>query len=457
MYKDGILTINEWYKGMVSHPIAGFGLIENAEVFTDKGLIKPSKGFAVSNRLADGLPIAFVIDEYGNSYWATRTTVYKNNSAIITSLTNIYDIKIYKNFLFVRYNTSIGAYGELNSGSATWTASISSSFSTDAWGQLCVGQDDYLYSTNGNYIAKISVDSVALNIPTCTVTLTALDLPNGQKSRTIVEYGTKLAIGTEQGRIYTWNRQAGTLGNPGLADLPVNFQENGVWALLSHKNILYVVAGRNGNVYRSDGTNFNKLAEIPFTLSGGRAFVSYYPNAIAINSNGNLLVGNVSTNGITQAGVWEIDNNGAVVFHKLSTGKTSNNNIGVGFIFLNTSDNSIYTGWYNGASDGIDENSLTPAGTTYTFESPLFRAGNARTKKTFQHIDISLPDTLTPGESTTFSYRKNSSDDWTTIDTLSYATHGAVDNWSFTLPVADAEKIQIKGEGNVSLIDLTLS
>lgn len=467
MYKDGQLQLSKWYQGMVKNPIMGFGLIQNAEVFENKGLVVPKKGLATTSLIADGLPLAYVIDEYGNFYYATATSIYKNTSSggtLITGLTLVRDIKIYKDYLWVRYGANIGAYGPLSSGGATWFPALLTSFNANYAGQLVVGQDDFLYTTNGNLISKLEVTaSGTVGVAPTIIINTSLDLPDGQYTTCITEYGTKIAVGTDKGRIYTWNRQAGTLGNPGLADLPVVFNENAIYQLYSYQNRLYVTAGRNGNVYVSDGTNYRKLATIPFTerfeINNQTAYiqpqVTYNPNAIAISSKGNLLVGNVSTNTVAESAVWEIQDTGEVILaYKLATGKTSASSIGIGFI--NSNETSLRVGWFNGASDGIDENTNTFA--NVTIESPLIRVGTYNKKKSFEHIEWTLADTLASGDEITVSYRKNTSQSYTEINTWTFATLGAIASFEDIAGIADCEFIQLKLEttGGVNLIDINL-
>lgn len=471
MYKDEVVTISEWYKGMTKHPIMGFGLIQNAEVFENKGLAIPKRGMITTNKTANALPIAYVADSTG-IYHATSVTasgrIYKNGtSAIVTGLGDIYDIKIYKNYLWVRYQlagvSNLGAYGPLTSGSAQWFPAIITTFTPDYWGQMVVGQDDFLYSTNGNYVAKIEVTAsgVVGVAPTLAgiTSVTALDLPDGQFATCITEYGTKIAIGTTSfnggGRVYTWNRQFGTLGNSGIADLPIVFDENGVFQLYSHKNKLYVTAGRNGNIYLSDGTNYRKLAQIPFTSDF--PFVSYYPNAITASGKGTILIGNVSTNGITQCGVWEITDGGEVVLaYALPTGTTSTSNIGIGFVNLNTSDNNISAGWYNGNTQGIDESTGTYA--DMTIESPLMIVGKYNFKKTFEYLEWLLSDVMSAGGSITVSYRRNKGEAYTAINTWDFATLGAISSYEDGSAISDCEKIQFKieTEGNINLINMII-
>lgn len=453
---------------MVKHPIFGFGRIQNGEIFDQKGILTPKKGFLTSSKLANALPIARIIDAYGNEYWATYSSsggkFYKNNNVISTGgdLNNIYDIKIYKDYVWVRYGTSLGAYGPLNS-SPQWFGSISTGFQSNAWGQLCVGQDDYLYSTNGNYIARIHVDTsgtvgVAPTIAGANTSLTALDLKDGEIATTIVEYGTKLMIGTTSGKVYPWNRQAGTLGNPGLADLPVDFNENGVWQLLSYANRLYVVAGRDGNVYVSDGTNYRKLVTIPFSDAYGIIQASFYPNAITISPKGTLLIGNSSANTVTEGGaIWEIEDSGKIsIAYSLVQGITSSSTLGVGFLFVNRSDNRVSAGWANGTSYGIDEDTSNSA--NITVHTTLFRVGRFNNKRTFQHIEFNLAEEFGSGESITVSFRRNKDDAWTSIGTWGYSTLGAVASFEDTAGVNDCEFVQLKIEtvGDIELIDVTL-
>jgi len=470
MYKDGLLTISKWYQGMTKHPIMGFGLIENAEVFENKGLVVPKKGLATTSLIADGLPLAYVQDIYGNFYYATATSIYKNTSSggtLITGLTLVRDIKVYKNYLWVRYGANIGAYGPLDSGSAQWFPALITTFNANYAGQLVVGQDDFLYTTNGNLISKLEVTaSGTVGVAPTIIVNTALDLPDGQYTTCITEYGTKIAVGTDKGRVYTWNRQAGTLGNPGLADLPVVFNENAIYQLYSYQNRLYVTAGRNGNVYISDGTNYRKLATIPFTerfeINNQTAYiqpqVTYNPNAIAISSKGNLLVGNVSTNGVAESAVWEITDSGETILaYKLATGKTSGSAIGIGFININPQGaDQLRVGWYKGASDGIDEDTDTFA--NITIESPLIRVGTYNKKKSFEHIEWTLADTLATSDQIAISYRKNTSETYTLINTWTYANLGDIASFEDIAGIADCEFIQLKvaTSGGVNLIDITL-
>ena len=117
MDKNEVITISDWQKGQVNHPIYGFGLLQNIDVFENKGIAKlrprTTNVFSPTQ-----LPIAEVYDTYGNTYTMTGETgqgiVYKNGVAITSSLSNTKDIKIYKDYLFIRHSDSLSMYGPLN-------------------------------------------------------------------------------------------------------------------------------------------------------------------------------------------------------------------------------------------------------------------------------------------------------------------------------------------------------
>ena len=484
MDKNGVVTISQWYKGQESHPIAGFGLLKNVEVFENKGLASIKKASILDTNITPTqLPIALAVDDSGNKYIATGETgqgaVYKNGTSIQTGLSNLRDIKIYKNYLFVRYGEFLSMYGPLTSGSAQWFGGYSG-FNTSYNAQLLVGQDDFLYITNGNEVRKVEVTAsgVVGVQPTLNTSNAVLDLPDGQYATCLTEFGTKIAIGTQGGssysergntptaRLYTWNRQAGTLGNPGLADLPVNFNENGLNAMMQYANKLYVSAGTQGSIYVTDSTNFVKLTSLPYTSTVGNSNSTVFSNAIDISARGTLLVGlSCDQDEFSRPGVYEIDINAAgnpVSFSTVSstaglTGK-------IGFVDA-ISYNTLKVGWSDGSTYGVD----TTSNSTYSsfggvIESSLIKVGRAKAKKTLQHIEWTIADPLETAQSIRISYRKNSKDDYTAIGTWDFATYGAITSFEDVAGISDADYIQIKVEldqdagatKNINLISVTL-
>ena len=113
------VTFNSWPKGQTKHPINGNGLLRNVEVFENPGIVKLQPRSVLDSTITPtALPLAEEIDIYGNVYTATgetgQGTIYKNGVSIQSSLSNVWDIKIYKDYLWVRYSSVVSAYGPLS-------------------------------------------------------------------------------------------------------------------------------------------------------------------------------------------------------------------------------------------------------------------------------------------------------------------------------------------------------
>ena len=439
-YKDGVVTFGDWNRGQVKHPIYGFSLLKNVEVFENKGIAKlKNRTVEDTSIVPNALPIAEVYDVYGNTYTLTGDTgtgrVLKNNVAIQTGLANAWDMKIYKDYLWVRHSTVMSAYGPLNN-APQWFANVDTGFVDLYNGKLLVGQDDYLYSGNGNNVAKIQVltSGTPAVAPTISSNKTALDLPDGQYVSCLEEFGTKIVIGTHGGqsysdrgnfpvaRLYAWNRQLGTLGNPGLADLPIIFSENGVNAIKQHANKLYVSAGTQGNIYLTDATNYIKISTLPYTQSGVNYNSTVYSNAMTISSRGNLLVGLSGVlNEKSSPGIYEIDltvDAGFPISYFINSGVTMGTESSpvpykVGFI--NSKNYQVLrSGWASGSTYGVDDTDFR----MYTdfggvIETEMVKVGRFNGKKSFDNIEWCLAEPLVEGQGIRISFRLNNKDPYT--------------------------------------------
>ena len=470
MNKDGTLTISDWNKGLASHPIYGFGVLKNVEVFENKGLAK------IKNQISDRnsetpitlntLAIAEVYDKYGNTYNLTNSggngVFYKNGDVYAIGRTNPWDMVYYKDYVFIRHAGDISAYGPVNDGPQMFQ-SIYSSLDTNYAGKIIIGQDGYLYTTNGNAVAKIDVTSSGTSgvAPSLTVTPIALDLPDGRYATTIEEYGANLIIGTSAGanyaerknypnaRLYPWNRKSGILGDPGLADLPVIFNENGINCVYQHANKLYVSAGTRGNIYVTDSTNYVKIATIPYAATGSNIESNVYYNAMTTSSRGTLLVGVSTENGdYSKAGIYEIDiNDPSYPISLMGLSSDTDGPTDIGFV-KQKSFNRLHVGWKRYATAQIDftGNDIQTGGAF--IESRLYKVGDFNKKKTFSHIEFSLAEPLVSGQSIELAYRKNNRDDYTVIGEYDFATLGAVTSFEDIAGISNAEYVQIRATLN---------
>lgn len=492
MYEKGVLKISDWYKGQVNHPIYGFGLLKNVNVFENIGIAKiKNRATPDTSITPTQLPIAEVYDVYGNTYTLTGSTgtgtVYKNGVSIQSSLPNTWDLAIYKDYLWVRHSTVISCYGPLNN-APQWFANVDTGFTDLYNGKLLVGQDDYLYSGNGNYVAKIEVTSSGTPAvaPTLSSNKTALDLPDGQFVSCLEEYGTKIVIGTHGGlgyydrgnstvaRLYAWNRQLGTLGNPGLADLPIIFSENGINAIKQHANKLYVSAGTQGNIYVTDSTNYQKIASIPYTSIGINYSSTVFSNAMDISSKGNILVGlSGDLSNISSVGLFEInlsDPKNPVSYFLTSSATIGTESTPTQFKigFINAKNyQTAKIGYANGTNFGVDTSDFVMyPNYGAIIESPMIKVGDFNTKKTFEHIQWELAEPLVTGQNIRISYRKNNKEDYTLIKTWGYSTVGGVISFEDVATVSDCEYVQLKIEldqatstvygSNINLINVKL-
>ena len=477
MYKDGVLQFNEWYKGMVKHPIYGFGLLKNVDVFENKGIAKlKNRATPDTTVTPTALPIAEVYDIYGNTYTLTGETgsgaCYKNGIAIQSGLGATYDIKIYKNYLWCRYQTVLDAYGPLDSINAQWFR-VDTGYNTVGGvtqyynAPILVGQDDYLYIGNGNTVLKKDVTSSGtVGVAPTVSTSATLDLPDGQNVSCLEEFGTKIVMGTHGGnsyyergnypisRIYSWNRQAGTLGNPGLADLPVIFSENGINAIKQHANKLYVSAGTQGNIYVTDGTNYQKLTTLPYTSIGINYSSTVYANALDISPKGNPLVGlSGSLSNLSSVGIYEIDltTQGNPVSYFLTSSATVGTEstptaFKIGFVNAKTYQ-ITKIGFANDATCGVDTSDYVMYNSYGgIIETPLVKVGDFNHKKSFEHIQFELANPLVSGQNIRISYRKNAKEDYTVINTWGYSTIGGIISFEDVCGIVDAEYVQLKIE-----------
>ena len=489
MDKNEVVTFSEWNKGQAKHPIYGFGLLQNVEVFENKGIAQIKTMMAPSTLFGTPTfpPIAKVDDFYlfGDN---TGGALYQNSTSITSGLTSAWDMIKYKDYVWIRYGGNLGAYGPL-SAAPQWFPAILTSFNADFYGKIIQGQDGYLYTTSGNETVKLDVTSYGTPAVAPSVSVsTTLDLPDGQYGVTLEEHGTKVVVGTQgsegyyntgidaKAKLFAWNRQAGTLGNPGLADLPVPFKEDRINAVVSHQNKLYVSAGTTGNIYMTDATNYIKIATLPYTKNVTMNTSRVAPNAMTISAKGTLLVG-LSALPITESdearyGVYEIDINDPkypVSFRTLASGETSSTEqFQIGFVREDF--NSLYVGWKRGEENNVDY-TLPFINSSYygTIETQLVKVGTFNEKKTFGHIEWSLAEPLLGEQKIEIHYRTETTGSYELINSWGASSTaskevGEVVSFEDIFPSVELEYVQLKailtneggGFNNISLVSIRI-
>lgn len=468
MYKDGILTITDFQKGVGISPVLGNGHIVNADIFETQGLLKLNKQVIDntwdSTPTIDSLPVASLkIPEYDNQM------ILLDNGKLIGTSGGLFGDYFAQGFDLIEWNGYLLAsgysgsegiirIGQINtSGSQEtltgWTVAITGLANAPI--HFCKGKDGYLYFTNGYKIGKITAISIPVSVCVATYSDNVLDLPQDEEAISIVELGNRLLIGTQssklnpkyitQANIYPWDMVSSSYS------LPVSINENGINTMVSKDNLAYVSAGLSGNIYVTNGTTYRLLTTLKTTTKDRYGSTSYVKkNAIAFNKQGRLLIGtstfsDTTPNTSTYQGIWEIDiktGNNHLAYTVPSGEYGQNNSLEIGYLYSYNEDISF--GYkdnttYNTCASNFRLQSLC------LFESPLYITGDYQNKKTFNELQWLFVKPMQTGQSIKIYYRNGLEDTWTLIHT-STSDHVGKYSTIDKAKIANSEVIQIKVE-----------
>lgn len=466
-YKDGVLTINEWTKGQADSPYLGFSSIMNCEVFDTPGVLKIANRTVSRGLTVDGLAIAYVEDAYGNYYYLTNDgKCYKNGTVIQSGLGAVWDLSIYNDYLVVTHSSVVSVYGPLSSGGVQWFGNWKTGLGGTYYAKQVAARNGDLFIGNGASMAKITtfVAGAPTVAPTAVFSTSVMVIPPGQAITTFAELGTYMMIGTQAlngswangtngnvANIYMWDKE-----DTKPTSLSSTFNECSVQAMIPFGNRMYIAAGNRGNIYLTDSTNYTKIKRIPWTqnkLFGDTSRI--YPNAMAINRNGNLLVGTSTLSGSfssassTRHGVYEIQlgvqNYPTILRNGVSTGNYGQSQtFNIGFIFQSSGD-ALYIGFQDGTNYDIDTTDFVLyTNNSAVGESPYYQVASRNKRKTFQHIEFLIGRPLTTGQEINIYYRKNLTDDYTAWKSFTYSNLGAVISHEDKATLADVQAVQFK-------------
>lgn len=479
MDKNGNITISNPQKGIANSAILGNEAIIGCEIFDEPGVLKIQSALeADSSQINNtgymtisGVPVADVSNY--NSVNAVQRTVLTESGQLMSvsnadflmasNLSQGWDVCIWNSmYTVVSYAQSgtgyIGViYHDPSTSSASWHAAKVGSLTGVYAIKLLMGQDGYMYFTNGQYIGKIT-DITGGSSPTVTSTSNALDLKKGIYAVSMAELGSRLMIGTQRGYsysqrhnftgadIYPWDRVSSSF------NLPVRVNENGMNAMISHQNQIYFSAGNDGNIYVTDGTNYQKVKRLPFNRSGFYVASSWvYLNGMCVSQRGNLLVGlsaNYDANSPTTTGIWEIALQQGYPTHlpyfsrDNNLGQTSNVRFGSVRVL---DDNNLAIGVQSGSTYELSKTATT-LNTSYTakWRTEMFMVGTRKSRKSYSNLEFLLTRPLLANQGIKISYRKNLQDDFTVIGTWDYSTLGGVISHETKALIADAEMVQFE-------------
>lgn len=472
--KDGSIYINttEFSQGQANTPFAGIGNARNVDMLNVPG----SARVAYRTQLLftpSGLPTAIVRDVSGNTYVGTETgNLYKNGVLLQGGLNQVYDMKIYKNYLFVAHSTQISLYGPLTTAPvwlANWLGTLSgnpslvSGYNHPLW----AATDDKVYVGNGNNLGAISSFVAAASgvNPTASYNSAAVPIPDGKFIRSLTQLGINLVMGMQAGSgmydyaygigdIYYWDKSSTAV------HLPQIYQESGVNQMLQVGNQLYVHAGIYGNIYNTNSSNFTLLRQLPYNYVKTSSIFTY-PNAIGKLGN-EIVFGTCGGGDGTPSvhGVYTMTDKGiSYLRNTISTGNYGQTNqIKIGAILTLNSGPYKYMliGWQDGSTFGVDEIDSFAYPTGAILESQVYRVGTVTQKKSFGSFEYSIARPLTAQQSIVVKYRLNTSADWTTLGTFtsSNTASGSLSH-SVNANIAPAENIQLRIELNQARLGST--
>ena len=488
MNKEGIITISNPQKGIANSSILGNEAIIGCEIFEEPGVLKIGTSLIADSSNVNnpatvtltGVPIADVtnynslgtIQRSVLTYGGQLLSSTNASSVQATNLSQGWDLAVWNTeFTVVSYAQSgVGYIGVIRhdptSNTTQWNPAKIGSLDGTHYIKLLMGNDGYMYFTNGNNLGRITGISYDTGTGIVTVTSTStfgsFVLPKNTYGVTLATIGSKLYIGTQKGDSYSVRNQYGYTGlvirdyniNEANAESIMELNENGFNAMIANKNQIYFSAGDDGRIYVTDGTNYQLVKRLPFTNLGSTYNPTswVYPNAMCINQKGNLLIGlsaNYDANTPTTTGIWEIQLSQGYPTHLPffsrdgNLGDTANVRFGSVRVLDN---NALSFGVQSGTSYELSTTSSTALWSGYKakWRTEAFLVGNARDKKAFEQLEFLLTKPLITNQAIKISYRKNLNDSFTEIDTFSYSTLGGVISHFAPAEIVDAEILQFE-------------
>ena len=478
MAKEKDLIIQAPRQGIAQSPHVGFGNMRNLDIYTVPGVAKLNNILVKKSSTTVDAQVKWIVKNPAspaNVYALDSNGVMYTSADSGASWTETSDrggagqgLAVWKDYLFVFEDTTVDVFGPL-SGSPTWDDNWATIGTAAAWHPTFISNNDgNLYFGCGRYIGMITEASGQDFDPDTSATYAgstlgtsadnSLDLPEDYKIKCLSELGNNLMIGTWQGTniydnkiadIFPWDRSATSFGQP------VKMTENGVNSMINIGGYLYIQAGIDGKIYKSNGVQASVIAQIPLSIAdtSNAKYLEPYPGAI-INFKGRPFFGISSADVASGMGIYSLmeTSKGTILNfeHFISEEITGSANPTVIGALLGITRDQLVVGWRNHATYGIDQTST--ASFAYTtdyggyFESPLYSVGTTLNKRAFTQLEFQLAKELATDEGIQIKYRVNLTDTFTTIGTYTFAILGAVTSHNVTADIPACDQLQIRVE-----------
>jgi len=474
------IIISNWKKGMTLSPYSGFPQMRGLDPHKIDGVVSIGKAPVALTTMGTAVQRVnwtvygndtkvYFLDETGKLFITTDYVSYSQIQGTaynaITESTNAHGngLLFWKGHILRCRDGLLDAYKISNT---TWYYGIVTlTYTNVGLNPMFVGQDDVVYIGNGNTITSIEAVGTfdASNSATWKLVNSVLTLPQDYAVSSFSELGNNLMIGTKFGvspvftriaDIFPWDRDTAH-----SFSLPIRIAEGGINAMETKNNLLYISAGYLGNLYVSNGVSVSLLNTVPLdtkqkTGSPSSLYLEVRNDAFDFLDE-EIIIGvsqystgeNKTENPIGVygflAGIVRFLGNG-------SYGKDGSDGtrIIISSILVIGPD-EFFVSWSSGASYGIDyygpANNMIGSYGSYC-HTEIYSVGSERQKATLEFFDFYLSKPLVSGDGIRLSYRTSNSGSFTTIATLDFATHGAVDSFSFTKSLPNIKTIQFRIE-----------
>lgn len=413
---DKPIVIDEFYKGIATSPITGFGNIRCLNVSDVPGVVYPNKKLALSSSVMTDRPIAgkyfsgyHIVDDSGVLYKKGLTSW----SSVATSFATG-RLDEWKNYLVGAKATYLNVIDSLGNDS-----NISGITSNSH--QMCiVGDDDVLYIVGGNNITSVTeVDGKTFDpadSSTFTINTSALDLPEGVVATSVTKRLGELIIGTYDGSIYTWNKTSTSFNRP------IHATESNVRALITINNTVYAQIGIYGNWYYFDGVRINLFKKMPqYIVSAFHKDKSHLNPEAVVEVDNKIYFGLQTSTYVSNTGIYSLDlENGAIVCEQELSQNNDDDTV-IGCIVKGMQGDDDYIVGFEDATNsvfGVDEISTLGYSSDEAYlETPfmLLSTGNGQT---YRIPEIILGEPLEALSSIKVYYRESLGDSWTLLETI---------------------------------------
>lgn len=456
------ISANDLLTGISESKYLGVQMIQNLDLFSDKGVIKLAYKTEQEATAPTSAYYELVArDEINNvTYYASSGgSIYKRTAggtwtdvAVLgnSGATNCRGLAVFQDYLFSFYNSGstvrADRFGPL-SGVASWSnnfgtfANVSSAYNIPT----IAGQDNILYLG-----IKYNVASLSDATNAATINTSALDLPTKYTILSLEELGTNLLVGTINGNvadIFPWDRVSPSF------DLPAKTSFAGIAGMKNINNIVYAVAGGYGDILQTNGTQIQTIKRLSrFTEEPDIQF-AITQNCIDLYDGGILFgIGKTAGSNNSTAGLYYLKE-GIWQTFTTTAGNGTSSGVTIGTV-TNIGNKQWLVSWSSGGTNRFDIINTSRRISSYGgyFISQTYQVGTRLEPRVFQSGKFQFAKALSSGQGIKIEYRLTSDASWTELDTFAYGDGsgsdrdnlGAITSFDFNPNIPKAENVQFK-------------